>query len=240
MSNDRDLIHAIVNSHGIPLSGAIIKDSRPGRYFFAIIPIKIGRNGRQEPSKKRIDEASLALNEQGIHIDFILSEPETADIEEKLRSTLASIYSDSIISITLALRGKKAVLWVENSDEEIDAAMRNSISTFFALFQINDFSIHITSNKTLPSILACLRIIRKTAPATVDQICDSLKVASFDIPSDDWLSRRLDVMRKNGKVVRLRNGNYVLTADALQKLGTVKGRSSPDVGRMLALARQSG
>lgn len=243
MPDESRVVRELVASTGIPLTGAIIKDARPGNHYFAIVPITRDSDGRQEPSSRRIDDARLALLERGYEIDFVLSEQQSIDIESGLRAALASAYSDSTVSVAVALQGRKATVWVELADaitsEATVAGVREKIDIYFSSFEVTELAVQINSRTNLPSIYACLRIIRQLAPADSDRLRAALQAAGFTVPSSEWLSHRLDAMRKSGRVVRLRNGTYTLTADALQKLGTTKGRMSPDIARMLALARRS-
>lgn len=243
MPDESHIVRALVADSGIPLAGSIIKDARPGNHYFAIVPIARGPDGRQEPTARRLEEARLSISTQGYHIDFVLSERQTIDIEGGLRAALTTAYGDSAISVAIAFQGKKAKVWVEMADaimsEATVAAVREKIEVYFASFAVAELTVQISSQANLPSIVVCLRIIRKLAPADSDSVSTAIQAAGFNVPSPEWLSHRLDAMRKSGRLVRLHNGTYTLTADALQKLGTIKGRTSPDVTRMLALARRS-
>jgi hypothetical protein len=241
--DESHIVRALVANSGITLTGAVIKDARPGNHYFAIVPISRDHDGRQEPSARRLEEARLSLRAQGYQIDFVLSERQTVDIEGGLRAALTTAYGDSAISVAIAFQGKKAKVWVEMADtlmsEATVAAVREKIEVYFASFSVAELAVQISSQANLPSIVVCLRIIRKLAPVGSDSLSAAIQAAGFNVPSPEWLSHRLDAMRKSGRLVRLHNGTYTLTADALQKLGTTKGRTSPDVTRMLALARRS-
>ena len=243
MPDESHIVRALVADSGIPLTGSIIKDARPGNHYFAIVPVTRGHDGRQEPTARRLEEARLLLGSQGYQVDFVLNEQQTVDIEGGLRAALTAAYGDSAISVAIAFQGKKAKVWVEMADaimsEATVAAVREKIEVYFASFAVAELAIQISSQANLPSIVVCLRIIRKLAPVDSDSLGTAIQAAGFNVPSPEWLSRRLDAMRKSGRLVRLHNGTYTLTANALQKLGTTKGRTSPDVTRMLALARRS-
>jgi hypothetical protein len=242
VSDDLHRVRTLIAESGIPLTGSIIKDARPGNYYFAIVPVTRDSDGRQEPSSRRIDDVRLSLLAQGYQIDFVLSEPQTIDIEGGLRAALKTAYGDSALSVAVAFQGRRATVWVEMADavmtEATVAAVREKIDSYFASFEVADLAVQITSRANLPSIFACLRIIRLLAPVENDTLSAALQAAGFNVPSPEWLSHRLDSMRKTGRLVRLRDGTHTLTANALQRLGTTKGRTSPDVTRMLALARR--
>ena len=242
VADESHIVRALVADSGITLTGAVIKDARLGNHYFVVVPITRQRDGRQEPSSRRIEEARLLLLAQGYQVDFVLSEGQTVDVEGGLRAALATAFGDSVVSVAVAFQGKKGTVWVEMADtamsEDTLAAVREKIGVYFVSFSVDELAVQISSRENLPSIFACLRLIRKLAPVDSDTLTAALHAAGFKVPSSEWLSHRLDVMRKSGRLVRLRNGTYTLTANALQKLGTTKGRASPDVTRMLALARR--
>ena len=199
--------------------------------------------GRQEPSLRRLDDARDTLREHGFEVDFVLGDPQTVDIEGGLRAALNGAYGEGAVSVAVALHARQATVWVELTDpdasEALIAAIRAKIELYFESFDFVDLAIQIASRANLPSILACLRIIRQLAPVNLEALNAKLKAERFSIPSAEWLSHRLDAMRRAGRIVRLRDGTYTLTADALRKLGTSKLKTSPDVSRMLALAQRS-
>jgi hypothetical protein len=141
----------------------------------------------------------------------------------------------------MSVEGKSAVVWLEPK-KVLDEATRRSIDAkiniYIAGFDLRLGSISITTGENLPSVLASLGIIRQIAPAEATTLKEAFQRAGFSVPSVDWLNRRLDVMRKSGKIVRLEDGRYTLSLRSLRELGTAKnGRTSPDVSRMLALVR---
>ena len=97
--------------------------------------------------------------------------------------------------------------------------------------------VSLTTDEVLPSKLAILTIIRAEAPVAPQRILELLSAKGLSVPSMDWLSRQLDAYRKSGDVVRLATGSMALTKKALHVLGTKKNRASPDISRLLAMAR---
>jgi hypothetical protein len=241
--DESHLVRALIVASGIPIAGSVIRDARPGNWYFAIVPVSRDNKGRQEPSSKRLEEARAGLHAQGYQVNFVESEPQTIDVEGGLRAALTTAYGDSAVSVAVAFQGRRATVWVEMADavmsEDTVVAVREKIASYFASFDVADPAVQITPRENLPSIFACLRSIRQLAPVDNETLCAALQAAGFTVPSLEWLSHRLDAMRKSGRLVRLRNGTHTLTSDALQRLGTTKERTSPDVTRLLALARRS-
>lgn len=242
MADKSQLVRTLIAEAGIPLTGAVIKDARPGDHYFAIVSISRDGEGRQEPSDRRLEEVRAELLAHGHNVDFVSSEPQTIDIEGGLRAALANVYGDAVVSVAVALQGRRPTVWIEMGDtvmsEAMTAAVQARVALYFTSFNMAESAVQVTSRGNLPSIFACLRQIRLLAPVDIDTLSAKLQAAGFTVPSPEWLSHRLDAMRKAGRLVRLSNGTYSLTADALRKLGTTKRRTSPDVSRMLALARR--
>lgn len=232
----------MIAAAGVSLAGAVIKDARPGNHYFAIVSIVRDEGGRQEPSARRLEEVRIELLEQGLEVEFVLTDPLTVDIEGGLRAALASAYGESVESVAIALHAREATVWVELADavatQVFVDAVEAKVRLYFASFGISELIIQVASRANLPSVSVCLRVIRQLAPVGSEALLAKLVVAGFEIPSEEWLVHRLDAMRRSGRIVRRRDGNYVLTADALQRLGTNKLRTSPDVTRLLALARR--
>ena len=57
------------------------------------------------------------------------------------------------------------------------------------------------------------------------------------MPSEGWMAHMADSLRKSGLVVRLKSGKYALSLAGLMALGSAKNAKSPDISRLLDLAR---
>lgn len=242
MLDESDAVRSLIIELEIPLVGSVIKDAREGYHYFAVVPVKKDNRGRQDPPPRRLERVRAELRARGYEVNFVLSDAQMADVEGGLRAALADVYRENVVSVAVALHARRAQVWVELTDavsESLIESVRAKIKLYFELFDVEDLSIRIAVNDNLPSILACLRIVRQLAPVDLQTLRDRLQASQFSIPSDQWLSHRLDAMRRAGRVVRLKNGTYALTADTLSKLGTSRLRTSPDVTRMLALAQRS-
>jgi len=83
-----------------------------------------------------------------------------------------------------------------------------------------------------------LSAIRQLAPVDAPTLARELTAQGHEVSSSEWINRRLDALRRSNLVLRRPDGTYVLTMEALEKLGTRRGARSPDVRRFLALARR--
>lgn len=239
MLNSNEII-AFLQKKNIVVSGVPIKDKEVENRFFVFTAVSRDNENRQIPSNKKLNDARLELAEHSIAIEFLLTNPQSRDIEAGLRATLLHSFGSDLRNIFLSIEKSKASIWLDpkrNIDTEELKTIEERARIFLRELDIEIRSISLTTNENLPGLLISLRAIRQTAPVDIFTLSQELTRRGFTIPSEDWLRRKLDQMRKNGKVARLEDGRHVLTLSTLRELGTVKGRSSPDVQRMLAIAR---
>ncbi|MEO9900367.1 helix-turn-helix domain-containing protein [Nisaea sp.] len=81
-------------------------------------------------------------------------------------------------------------------------------------------------------------MLRKLAPCSFDQLISALSKIDSGV-SKKPLSRILDRLRKRKLILRKENKEYALTLTGLKTLGTRKDGKSPDIIRMLELARSA-
>jgi hypothetical protein len=233
-------ITAFLQERNIVVSGVPIKDKEIENRFFIFTAVSRDSENRQIPSNKKLDEARQQLAEHSVIIEFLLTNPQSRDIEAGLRATLLHSFGNDLRNIFLSLEKSKASIWLDpkrNLETGTLKLIEEKSRIFLKEFEIEIQSVSLTTNENLPGLLISLRAIRQTAPVDLPTLSQELVRRGFTVPSEDWLRRKLDQMRKTGKVARLEDGRHVLTLSSLRELGTVKGRSSPDVQRMLAIAR---
>jgi len=226
---------------GIPVSGTVIRDSGNGDHCFVYIPVERNAEGHQVPSNRSLHRVRGLLKEQGVNVEFILSDAHSQDIEAGVRATLLHAYGEELRNVFLSIKNKSAVVWVEQK-KTIDASVRGAIAKKSTVFLhevgLTLDSLLLTVDENLPGKLAFLNAIRQIAPADMKSIKNEFLTRGFSVPSDDWLNRKLDALRKAEAIVRLATGQYVVSARTLDVLGTVRAGRSPDVSRLLALAQK--
>ncbi|MFZ6861378.1 hypothetical protein ACO0K7_01950 [Undibacterium sp. Ji67W] len=237
-----DEIQTRLSAMGIQCSGAIVRGEHGERHFLVHVPVKRNDENKQVPSNKKLHDAKSEFAENGIEIEFLLHDEFGKDIEAGLRATLLHSHGDSIRNSFLSMYNDIATVWIDPKkvlDDEELKKIRIESERYLAKFEIERVSFSLTTGQNLPTILVCLKTIRTLAPVSVKSLSESLILSGFSIPSEDWLKRRLDVIRKDGKIFFRRDDDtYVLSLKSLENLGTGRGRSSPDIKRLLALARR--
>ena len=82
-----------------------------------------------------------------------------------------------------------------------------------------------------------LKEIKIVAPISFDQLLDHLRETTPELPKE-WLSNKLDLLRKDGFIFRMSNELYVLTERGLNFSGSGRSRLSADVKRVLELNKR--
>lgn len=239
-SESVDLVNALA-ARGITVVGAIVKDSSEGGALFVRIAIERDEENLQQPTNRQLASLKDELLASGQRVEFLLTDEHGLDIEGGLRATLMHAFGAEIRNVFLSLNGHVGHVWLEPKrtlDEVAIHAIEARVKTFLEGLGISLGTIATVGDERVPGNLACLRVLRKIAPATLAEIKSELERRQFTVPSDDWLRRRVDILRKSGKVVWLAGGRFSCTLETLRNLGTVKGRGSPDIERLLALSRQ--
>jgi len=235
-----DIISQLISEAGVVLEGPVIQVDETNRYI-AFIEVKRNSAMLQEPSNRLLNEIRLKLADVGVILEFILLDATSRDIEIGVRATLIHGFGSFVRNSFLSLDGNNAVIWVipkKHIDDEIKEQIERTASVILTAANFRFGGLRFPVDENVPSRLASLSIIRTIAPANQDDIITAARSKGFIIPSADWMSRSLDALRKARLVVRLRDGHYVLSHEGLSKLGTAKNRGSPDVARMLDLARR--
>lgn len=231
---------ARLEKDGIPIVGSIIEDSGVNGGYYIRVAVTRDADNLQQPSNRRLNDFKATLAAKGRRVEFLLHDASGLDLEVGLRATLLYAFPNDLRNVFLSADGSKARVWVEPkhalNDEEVKVIEKKA-GDFLEVLGIQLHSLVATGDENLPSNFACLRVLRQVAPASFDEL--KLELAKgFTIPSDDWLKRRLDSLRRAGKVVWIADGFYACSLDALRGLGSARGRHSPDVRRLLALARR--
>ena len=206
------------------------------------IEARIDRRGRQIPSNYMIATAEkAAIDAHGV-IVVVVSRGDIDDVLLSIKSMLMRRYLDIVRNVYCHIEGSGVTVWVEPkaslSYEQV-GDLTEEVEAVIGSFDLKLKAVISISDVRLPNDSVILSMIRQAAPVGADDVVTVMTGRGFELPEDDWLTRRLDRLRKRGLVVRLKDGRYVLTRRGLLALGSGKNRSSPDIGRILDLARDT-
>lgn len=226
---------------GIRVVGTVVRDAVPEDRFLVFVGVTRSPDNKQVPSNRKLNDAREVLAEFGVQVEFLLHDPQANDIEAGLRATLLHAFSDHVRSAYMSVTKGVGHVYLDPKkqiDDDMRSLIRRKAEHFLTGFDIKLGTLEPTVGEAFPGTLACLSAIRQMSPVTVEGLSTQLVKVGFVVPSIDWLTRRLDVMRRNERIVRLEGGSYALALATLRALGTKKNRESPDIARLLALARR--
>jgi hypothetical protein len=234
-------IRSLVARYELPLAGEVLLNPATDNVVLISIYVTRDAHGRRSPSGKILAELSEAVAQAGATAEYLLIDETAQQLEEGVKASLLNSFPSLVRNSYLSVTDGVAQVWVEKKKDLTDderARLTEHVRTYARLFNLRGASLHVMSDFALATPTEVLRVVRKLAPATCEQVCAELESRGFSVPSLQWVNHRFDLLRKSGLVVRMPDATYCLTWEALHQLGTVKDKRSPDIGRLLALARR--
>lgn len=220
---------------------AIVVDLTSDNRFYAFINVSRDKGGLQKPSNVELRRLKSELLSRGAILEFILLDAKERDADTAVRASLIHNFPDIVRNSFLTIVGKNTTVWVDPKkqvDEKEDHEIRRTLEILSDVLSLQLKNVEYTNRVNLPSLSACLRALRTLSPVDIVTLIEVLRLKGFIIPSDRWVSGKLDLLRKSGQIVRLKSGLYAMSFDGLKALGSAKSGRSPDVSRLLALARR--
>ena len=234
-------ITQFLNSVGLPPLGKIVANpSIPKGYF---VPLARSRDasGAQAPSGRALASARSTLLKGGYTIDFILINEEFRIVEESLRASLINSFPNEVRNLYYSASDTNPQAWIDfkkQPDADIKRRIAEHLDVFSRLFSLPGIVWSELGETKTPTKSEILSAVRQLAPIDIGQLVIQLESQGLVVPSPEWARRTLDALRKSKLVIRKGDGRYILTMEALSRLGSRKGNQSPDVRRILALARR--
>lgn len=239
MSDESELVEHL-KALSVPITGSVVRDVLNAERFFVFVEVERNSKNLQSPSNKELGESRKTLNDLGYSIEYILVDGRSRDLESGLRATLLHTFGNDLRNVFLSTRANRATVWLDQKrkiDDETLSSLQRKSAVFLEQVGLVLESVMNQADQNLPSKLVCLKLLRLSAPQDPENFANIVRRHNFIVPSTDWMGRRLDSIRKSGEIVRRSDGKYALTLSCLRTLGTKRNRSSPDVERLLALAR---
>lgn len=243
MTSDEEKISRFLAEQGLRLAGSIAANPLVPKGFFIPLHVVHERAGRRTPTARTLAKAKYDLSDLNYTVEFILIDNDSQKVEELIRASLLASFPENVRNSFYSKWGTKSQVWVEfkrQPDGHVKSRVEAHLRKFAEVFSLPDLQMMPLGEIEAATKLEILTTIRQLAPIGPAALADALRADGLHIPSLDWTTRRLDSLRKGNLVLRCGDGTYVLTREALSRLGTMKGRRSPDVRRLLALARRGG
>jgi len=236
-----ELLRKALQRDGAQLAGEVI--SNPAVEGGLFIPLRVSRDaaGKQRPSHKELANLRNDLATIGFSAELLIIDEQTKSIEEGLRASLLSSFPDFVRNSFVTTIELVAHVWIDEKRIILDNE-RNSIESlaqqYVEITELRGYHLYFMRDELLATNTEVLSIVRKQAPIGCEELCEILQDRGFSVPSLDWINRKFDALRKAGLLLRRSDRSYVLTSEGLRRLGTRKNRNSPDISRLLALARR--
>ena len=243
--------HGFLDRQGLP-SGLTLKVLRRGNALLAVIPEVDSKS--KNYSSARLDAIQEAFSARfGIHLEILRIPTEFGnDTREDLEAGLRGYLNQRFVRLVEKCRistvsGGKFEVFLEpevNTSREISQitrmAVEYAVSEFLSFLGLKLARVHWAASVShTPSLIVLLAAVKSTAPANIESIKQALRERDYSSPDENWLHRKLDLLRKRGLVVRSHEGRYTLTERALASLPVRTSRASSDVTRALALGRKT-
>lgn len=207
------------------------------------IPMDFLSTGTVSLRKIENIKKSLADNFETRVIDSIIQSERSSAVQSGIESIINEEISSNNYDLSLIFQSAGEIfvfLKFKNSiDLEKLSKIEENLKKYFEILKIKNFNIDITKESNNPPTLAAiLRSAKKISPFSSEEIIKELKRRSFDLPSEKWIDRQLDIIRKKGLVIRRQDGKYALTYKGILVTPITKNRNSSDVERVLYLANK--
>lgn len=237
---ERDLILQTLGRYNIEPAGEFVQN--PDLTNGVYVPVKVSRvAGKTRPSQRALAALKRDLAEARLEAEFILVDPKAKSVEGDLRASLLASHPNLVRNAFVSIEAGRTEIWIDekstlSSNEK--GALDKLVSECLKRQGLKQDSLQFVGETALATNSEILALIRNSAPIDIEGIAALLRQRDFPVPSIDWLNRKLDALRKSGALISLADRSYVLSAESIHKLGTRKDRHSPDVARLLALARR--
>ncbi len=204
-----------------------------------IVFVKVKENSVPSLSS-RVARLQKELSNEGIPSKIIVPSQGNERIEGFLAASLKASFPELELSLIFSTGLDGSVIWVglpAETEGLIKENVEGSIQRFLIQLGIGDAIVKFNTEKNYPSPTACLRVLRRYAPCSAEELARKLHLPGFDQMSLGEVQRFLDTTRRKGLAARREDGKYILTLKCLMELGSSRDRFSPDVSRALALRR---
>jgi hypothetical protein len=240
MSEEKKILDKL-NEHKIRAVGNIVRDTGEQNKFYAFIEIERKKEGKKIPSNYKLKKIAEDFEQDDIHLSFVSIEDGIKNTQETFKSILFQFFSQEVRNGFLESESNGIIFWVEPKkillQKEIEA-IDSKIQEICIALGLKLNVVKFTSSENLPTPTACLSIIKRKAPLTLGELNTELKLQKLFVPSDAWLSKIVDKLRKSQRILWRKDGTYVLTLNGLSALGSSKNQKSSDVIRALDLPRR--
>ena len=205
--------------------------------------------GRGRTSSRQMNRLQTDIRKRlGLTVAWvILEDRRVIPIEAALLAAISARYPGTVSRVLLTTPDVSPIsVWAESSlpqsQRPSEKDLQHIATKVMDAFGFGRPIVSYSDAEQRPTDAAILRSIKKHSPVTAETLASMLQTGARRIPQMRWLQNRLDVLRRNGFIIReLRDtyATYVMTELGLEAVPRGRGRSNSDVERALALGRRS-
>ncbi len=223
-----------------PVGLPIVNPDKPNSYLI-FLKRTYDKDGNAVPSKRKMDIAIKHMVDRGVVVNVALLDEKASDLDKAVAALLAAEFPASIQSSVVSLENSEGLISINLSEGVEDSditAMEQAVTEFLGLHGIVKLNFIFSTPRPTATVTAFISMLRKHAPVSLEELGQRLVDGGFEQPTEAWMNRAFDRWRKKGVLFRRPDGRFILTSAGLKQVGTKRGRTSPDVTRALAAARQ--
>lgn len=184
----------------------------------------------------------IAARELGLRVDFRITADEgIAEIESGVTAIVRNALQSSDVKVFLSVSlDRYADLWFDVTPISITGKVtkdvRKTVKDYLEKvgLTLNEIYLHGAS---VPSSAMVLRSVKVLQPATAEALAKYLTNRGFSPVPIRWVKSQLDRLRKKD-FITWSNETYSITYAGLSSLPIMRGRSSSDIERALALGKR--
>lgn len=183
-------------------------------------------------------ERTLAVDGINLKLSFYGEPPDP--FRSAIKESVSRTFGNRIEAITVfESGGSYQIIIIPGGDSVgLKADIESHVDEVRRLFDSPPVVLKVELEASKPTAVEFLAIARRKSPVDCQAMQAELGVRGFRSLTFDWINHQFDRLRKGGMLHRQADRTYVLTQAGLFALGSGKGRNSPDVSRLLDLARR--
>lgn len=225
-----EVIVAAASKQGIILAArpSLVAD---GRTYLVIVD--------RETDRRRLNAFLKVLRHQGVPIQIGFATVRDNAFEIAVRESVVMRFGEVIydVSTSRSPSGTSVSITYYENEKIASNEIRDHVQELSVLFGVEQLRLSIGEKSLKPGATEFLQLARVFAPVTCERMQEIIQDRGYPTPELEWINHQFDLFRKRGFLIRREDRSYVLTLPGLLALGSGKSKFSPDVRRVLDLAR---
>src|SRR3569833_3201065 len=107
------IIKKILEDRLIPVSGSVARDGISQNRFYVFVPVSRNSENLQQPSNKLLHTIREELLQNGVEIEYILTDETNQDVEVSVRASILHSFGNIVRNSFLTNDERKATVWLD-------------------------------------------------------------------------------------------------------------------------------